>query len=153
MIECAGSLRRVEFGEILRRVFLEISEAVFAAEFDFLPFVDEHVGLPVLERFISDDALIQRIRLRRGRAVRMTGVVVMVSGTTGEQERSRTSKESEGEGFGDCIHSFCFSVWFAVIHRRCDGKDFWVCRLFLLGQLHAALGAIARFVLHDFGVH
>ena len=53
----------LNFLHVFGRFFFEILQATFAAEFDFLSFMREHVRFPVFpEFFIGDDAFIERIR-------------------------------------------------------------------------------------------
>jgi hypothetical protein len=55
----------LDFLHVFGRLLLEVLQAVFAAKFDFLPFVREDVGLAVLTRLlIGDDALVERVGLR-----------------------------------------------------------------------------------------
>jgi len=53
----------LQFGKILRRIFIEITDARLAAEADLLPLVIDHRGWPHLsELFIRHNAFCGRIR-------------------------------------------------------------------------------------------
>ena len=60
----SGLLLVSEFFQVLGRVFLEVLEARFAAQLQFLAFVGEDVGFAVSTKlFVADDARLQRIGL------------------------------------------------------------------------------------------
>jgi hypothetical protein len=92
------SLRRVQLGKVLCGLFVKVRPAIFAAELYFLAFVNEYDRLPVIECFVSDDTLVERVSFGGG-AMAMAGmvVVVMFAGSTADERESCSRKQRDRE--------------------------------------------------------
>lgn len=119
----------MQFGEILRRLFLEVGEAILTAEFNLLALVDERVGLAVVEAFVGDEAFGQRIRFGGGCAVRMAGMIVTTAGA---------ADEAEGGGDKECAGN-----------DRCGRGDWDLVAVMVLGGRFGLLFPWSRALVRD----
>lgn len=91
-----SSFSRRELLEEFRGFFVEVLPAILAAEFYFLPIMDEGVGFAVSAKFfISDDARLERIRFRSGRTMRVGGMIV--AGLAADERDCASRKQSGGD--------------------------------------------------------